>query len=87
MSAEIIALDRSFRYVSPDPVPIDPAEVVRLEAIIAQAHSRNVALAKVKARAPLRPKKPQEPCDVGLFSDDHLQLDLVEMFQDPTNPP
>jgi len=24
--------------------------------------------------------KAQLPCDIGLFSDDHLQLDLVEMF-------
>lgn len=29
--------------------------------------------------------KPQQPCDIGLFSDDAAQLDLVEMFQDPTN--
>ena len=28
---------------------------------------------------------PQKPCDHGLFSDDADQLDLVEMFQDPTN--
>ena len=27
----------------------------------------------------------QLPCDIGLFSDDALQLDLVEMFQEPTN--
>jgi hypothetical protein len=38
-----------------------------------------------KADAPLRPSKPQLPADVGLFGDDHLQLDLVEMLQDPTN--
>ena len=36
-------------------------------------------------RAPLKPARPQLPCDSGLFSDDHLQLDLVEMFQQPTN--
>ncbi len=29
--------------------------------------------------------KPQKPCDHGLFSDDGNQLDLVEMFQEPTN--
>jgi hypothetical protein len=29
--------------------------------------------------------KPQQPCDIGLFSDDANQLDLVEMLHDPTN--
>lgn len=33
----------------------------------------------------LKPAKPQKPCDVGLFSDDAAQLDLVEMLQEPTN--
>jgi hypothetical protein len=31
----------------------------------------------------MRPSKPQLPPDHGLFSDDHLQLDLVEMLQEP----
>lgn len=35
--------------------------------------------------ANLRPKVPQKPMDIGLFSDVLDQLDLVEMFQDPTN--
>ncbi len=34
---------------------------------------------------PLMAPKPQQPCDHGLFSDEALQLDLVEMFMDPTN--
>ena len=42
-------------------------------------------LAERKWRAPTKPNKPQKPCDVGLFSDDHLQLDLVEMLQEPAN--
>ncbi len=42
-------------------------------------------LLRLKAAAPIRPRKPQKPCDVGLFSDEADQLDLVEMFQDPTN--
>jgi hypothetical protein len=29
--------------------------------------------------------KPQKACDHGLFSDEANQLDLVELFQDPTN--
>lgn len=36
-----------------------------------------------KAAAPLKPRKPQRSCDVGLFSDEAAQLDLVEMLQDP----
>lgn len=28
-------------------------------------------------------RKPQQPCDHGLFSDEAMQLDLVEMLQDP----
>lgn len=38
-----------------------------------------------KWRAGLKPRKPQLPADHGLFSDERDQLDLVEMFQDPTN--
>lgn len=33
----------------------------------------------------LKPAKPQLPPDHGLFGDSHLQLDLVEMLQEPTN--
>jgi hypothetical protein len=35
-----------------------------------------------KAEAPILAPKPQKPCDIGLFSDEADQLDLVEMFQD-----
>ncbi len=42
-------------------------------------------VAERKWQAGLKPAKPQLPPDVGLFSDDHLQLDLVEFLQDPTN--
>ena len=38
-----------------------------------------------KWQASLKPKVPQQPCDEGLFGDDNLQLDLVEMLMDPTN--
>jgi hypothetical protein len=41
-------------------------------------------VAERKWQAGLKPAKPQQPCDVGLFSDD---MDQVEMFMDPTNPP
>lgn len=36
-------------------------------------------LAQRKADAPLKPRKPQEACDVGLFSDEPRQLDLVTL--------
>ena len=39
-------------------------------------------IARLRALGPMRPKKPQKACDVGLFSDEADQLDLVEMFQD-----
>ena len=42
-------------------------------------------VAERKWQSGLKPVKAQLPADHGLFSDDHLQLDLVEMFQDPVN--
>ena len=36
-------------------------------------------------QAPTRAPASQQPCDIGLFSDDANQLDLCEMFQEPTN--
>jgi len=42
-------------------------------------------VAERKWQSGLRPAKPQLPADIGLFSDEASQLDLVEMLQDPTN--
>lgn len=42
-------------------------------------------IAERKWQSGLKPAKPQQPCDVGLFGDGHLQLDLVEMLQEPMN--
>ena len=36
-------------------------------------------------RKPKLAPKAQQPCDLGLFSDEARQLDLVEMLQEPTN--
>ncbi len=36
-------------------------------------------LARLKAAAPMKPKKPQAVCDFGLFSDEASQLDLVSL--------
>lgn len=46
---------------------------------LAQTERDPAGLAKMLAKAPLRPRKPQNPCDVGLFGDAALQLDLVDM--------
>lgn len=35
--------------------------------------------AQRRASQPLKPKADQRPCDVGLFSDERAQLDLVDM--------
>jgi hypothetical protein len=35
-------------------------------------------IAKRRASEPLRPTKPQLPCEFGLFGDDAAQLDLVD---------
>lgn len=34
--------------------------------------------AQILAEKRLQPARPQEPCDVGLFSDDRNQLDLLD---------
>ena len=44
-------------------------------------------IAERKWAAPIRASKPQQPCDHGMFGDEKDQLDLCEMFADPTNPP
>jgi hypothetical protein len=42
-------------------------------------------VAERKWQAGLKPRKAQLPADHGLFSDEANQLDLIEMFQEPTN--
>ena len=41
-------------------------------------------LLRLKAGAPMRPGKPQAACDIGLFSDEADQLDLVSWFTEQT---
>jgi hypothetical protein len=53
-------------------------------ALLNPRASDEKTVAERKWQAGLKPAKPQQPCDVGLFSDDAAQLDLCEMFQDPT---
>lgn len=49
-----------------------------------QTAAQSAELARRKAAAPLLATKTQKPCDIGLFSDEAAQLDLVEMLQPPT---
>ena len=45
-----------------------------------QTETRLAELVRLKASAPMRAARPQLPADVGLFSDDALQADLVDML-------
>jgi len=37
----------------------------------------DATMAKRRAAAPLKPSKPQSPCDLGLFSDSRNQQELL----------
>lgn len=45
-----------------------------------QTEQRAAELAKQKAAAPMLAPKPQKPCDVGLFSDNAAQIDLLDLL-------
>jgi hypothetical protein len=47
-------------------------------------HDR-AGLARELAAAPLKPSKAQAPCDVGLFSDDSAQADLLDLVHATQN--
>lgn len=49
---------------------------------IPQTEERPLAAAMLRGDMPLKPKTAQKPCDIGLFSDEADQLDLIEMFMD-----
>lgn len=34
-----------------------------------------------KAELPLKPSKPQEACDIGLFGDEAKQIDLLDLLR------
>lgn len=48
------------------------------QACLAQTHPDIGGTLRRRAAAPLQPRQPQQPCDVGLFSDAAQQLDLVD---------
>jgi hypothetical protein len=37
--------------------------------------------AQRRADRPVRPKAPQSPCDIGLFSDEAAQADLLDLMR------
>lgn len=56
-----------------EPTPAGP------QRVIPGAGPQVAELIRRRASAPLKPSKPQAACDVGLFSDDSAQLDLVDL--------
>lgn len=69
---------------APSAFHFEPGADGKPQAVLPGAERTTSAhIARNRSAAPLRPRKPQKPCDVGLFSDAADQLDLVEMFQDP----
>ena len=66
-----------------NPIPYSPEAFD--ESFLPRLATDQKTIAERRWHAPTRAPKPQLPCDHGLFSDECDQLDLVEMFQDPTN--
>lgn len=52
------------------------------QATLPQCEPDQAGMLRLMAAAPLRPRKPQAPCDHGLFSDEADQLDLVSLFRE-----
>jgi hypothetical protein len=48
-----------------------------------QTEERQGAFLKMKASSPMQSVAPQKPCDIGLFSDEANQTDLIEMLMNP----
>jgi hypothetical protein len=40
----------------------------------------DATMARLAAAKPLRPRLPQAPCDIGLFSDDAAESDLLHLI-------
>jgi len=40
-------------------------------------------LAAMRSSRPIKPAVPQQPLNFGLFGDDSLQTDLIEMLMEP----
>jgi len=61
----------------------EPGADGKPQAVIPGAErAPQASIVQMRANTPMRAKRPQRPCDVGLFSDEADQLDLVEMFMD-----
>jgi len=49
------------------------------QSVLPGAERKPAELARRLAAGPLKPAAEQKPCDVGLFSDDAKQLDLLQL--------
>lgn len=49
---------------------------IGLQQVLPGAERDTAALAKKLASEPLKPGKPQLPCDEGLFGDAHKQMEM-----------
>ena len=54
----------------------------RRQLDLAQTAPDLAGLARQLAAAPLKPRTPQVPCDVGLFADEADQLDLARLVRE-----
>lgn len=55
----------------------------RTQSILPGTEPDPAGLARKLAAAPLKPRKPQEPCDAGLFSDESRQTDIEDFIRKP----
>lgn len=83
--SSVVVLDCSGRVVETCPLKEFAGGSFEARLGLMNLAADQKTLAERRWRASTKPTKPQAPCDVGLFSDDRDQLDLVEMFADPAN--
>jgi hypothetical protein len=48
--------------------------------VLPGAEKAEATMARLAAARPLRPRVPQHPCDIGLFSDDACQLEFCDLL-------
>lgn len=76
---------RRFRF---DPHTLDPGPDGKSQTVLEGCERISLAeVAKRRAKDQLRPSAAQEPCDVGLFSDGALQIDLCDLLTLVPPPP
>ena len=58
-----------------DRTPAGPQHV-----LLGAEKASDATMARLAAAKPLRPRIPQAPCNIGLFSDDAAQSDLLHLI-------